>query len=264
MINSIYKGLVAETQKTKGSFTFWFTIIGSVLIPFVFFLVYFFRPESFIPKESINPWVNFLSSNIQAIAFLLFPLHVILTIAINVNIEHKENSWKKLFVLPIKRESVYVSKLIFILFQIVVSLLIFSVCLFLFGALLGLFHQELKFLSYTPDFLCHSKLMVRLFVSILGIFSVQFVLSLFFKNIIIPISIGMFLTIVASLITSGWQYSIYFPYSFPMWFFLNSNQLLEGNIETYYSLTISEIVSFLLFISVNLMGIVMFRVKKIS
>ncbi|NOZ46032.1 MAG: ABC transporter permease subunit [Chlorobi bacterium] len=264
MLNFIYKGLIAETQKIKGSFTFWFTIVGSIFIPFVFFLVYFFRYESFIPAESINPWVNFLNSNIKAIAFLLFPLHVILTVAININIEHKANSWKKLFVLPIKRENIYISKLIFLLFQIFISLLIFSISLFIFGGVLGFFHKELNFLEYAPDFLSHSKLMVRLFIAILGIFSVQYISSLFFKNIIIPISMGIFLTIVASLITSGWQYSIYFPYSFPMWFFLNSKQLVIGNIETYYNLTTSEITSLSIFIIVNILGIIMFKYKTIK
>jgi hypothetical protein len=262
MINSIYKGLIAENKKTKGSFTFWFTILGSVLIPFVFFLVYLFRYLSFIPEEGVNPWIIFIQNNLQGIAFLLFPLHIILTIAINLNIEHKENSWKKIFVLPIKRESIFLSKLLFLLFQVFVSLLLFSLSILFFGGVLGLIYEELNFLEYTPDVLSFGKLLIRLFIAILGIFSIQYVLSLFFKNIIIPISLGVFLTVVASLITKGWQYSIYFPYSFPMWFFINSNQL--STIDTYYGLTISEITSFAIFFIINLIGIIMFKSKKIK
>lgn len=262
MINSIYKGLIAETQKTKGTFTFWFTILGSLLIPFVFFLVYFFRYENYIPPESINPWDTFLKGNLKAIAFLLFPLHVILTIAININIEHKENSWKKLFVLPIKRESIYISKLLLLLFQVFTSLIIFSISIFIFGGILGLVYNELKFLNYYPEFYSYSKLIIRLFISILGIFSIQYFLSLFFRNIIIPISLGVFLTIVATIIVQGWEYSIYFPYAFPMWFFLNSNQL--ATVETYYGLTLSEITSFATFVSVNILGVLVFNAKKIK
>jgi hypothetical protein len=262
MINSIYKGFIAETQKAKGTFTFWFTILGSLLIPFVFFLVYFFRPLNFILPESINPWDAFIQSNLKAIAFLLFPLHVILTIAININIEHKENSWKKLFVLPIKRESIYISKLIFLLFQVFISLLIFSLSMFLFGVVLGFVHNELNFLNYSPAFSSYSKLIIRLFISILGIFSIQYFLSLFFKNIIVPISLGVFLTIVATIIVQGWEHSIYFPYAFPMWFFLNTNQLAA--MDTFYGLTLSEITSFATFISVNILGIIVFKSKKIK
>ncbi|PCI98673.1 MAG: hypothetical protein COB15_05470 [Flavobacteriales bacterium] len=262
MINSIYKGLIAETQKVKGTFTFWFTILGSLLIPFIFFLVYFFRHQSFIPPETINPWDTFIQSNLKAIAFLLFPLHIILTIAININIEHKENSWKKLFVLPIKRESIYISKLLFLLFQVFISLIIFSLSIFTFGGILGFVHKELNFLNYYPEVSSYSKLIVRLFISILGIFSIQYFLSLFFKNIIIPISLGVFLTIVATIIVQDWEHSIYFPYAFPMCFFLNSNQL--ATIDTFYGLTISEITSFVTFITVNILGVIMFNSKKIK
>jgi len=262
MINSIYKGLIAENQKTKGTFTFWFTLLGSLLIPFVYFLIYLFRSESFIPPEGINPWEDFMKGHLKAIAFMLFPLHVILTIAININIEHKENSWKKLFVLPVQRESIYISKMLFLLCQVFMSLVIFSVSIIIFGGILGLVHKELNFLDYYPEFYPYSKLIIRLFISVLGIFSIQYFLSLFFKNIIIPISLGVFLTIVATIIVQGWEHSIYFPYAFPMCFFLNSNQLATA--DHFYGLTPSEITSFATFVAVNILGIIVFNAKKIK
>lgn len=262
MINSIYKGLISERQKVKGTFTFWFTILGSLLIPFVYFLAYLFKHESFIPLESINPWGAFIQRNLQAIAFLLFPLHVILTIAININIEHKENSWKKLFVLPVSRDSIYISKLLFLLFQVFISLIIFTLSIFIFGGILGLVHSELNFLIYYPELCSYSKLIIRLFISILGVFSIQYFLSLLFKNIIIPISIGVFMSIVATIIASAWEYSIYFPYAFPMKFFLNSVQ--PAAVDAFYGLTISEFTSFATFIAVNVLGLILFKFKKIK
>ncbi len=262
MIQSIYKGFISETQKVKDTFTFWFTILGSLLIPFIFFLIYLFRVQNFIPPEDINPWTVFINSNLQAISFLLFPLHIILIIAININIEHHENSWKKLFVLPVSRESIYISKLLFLLLQILISLLIFAAALFVFGCILGLLHSELNFLKFRPEFTAFSKLIARLFISILGIFSIQYVISLFFKNIIIPISFGVFLTIIASILVQGWSHSIYFPYAFPMWFFLNSNQGLV--MDTFYGLTVSEITSCSLFILVNSFGVLLFKSMRLK
>lgn len=262
MINSIYKGLISERQKVKGTFTFWFTILGSLLIPFVYFLVYFFRYENFIPLEATNPWTAFIQSNLQAIAFLLFPLHVILTIAININIEHKENSWKKLFVLPVSRESIYISKLLFLLFQVFISLIIFSLSIFILGGILGLVHSELNFLNFYPELCSFSKLMVRLFISILGIFSIQFFLSLLFKNIIIPISLGVFMSIVATIIASAWKYSIYFPYAFPMKFFLDS--VKPTTVDAFCGLSVSEVTSFVTFATVNILGLILLKFKKIK
>tara|TARA_B100000809_G_C15119526_1_gene523747 strand:- start:756 stop:1544 length:789 start_codon:yes stop_codon:yes gene_type:complete len=262
MISSIYTSFVSETQKVKGTFTFWFTIMGSLLIPFIYFLIYFFRFENFVPPKDINPWDIFIQGNLKSIAFILFPLHVILTIAINLNIEHRANSWKKLFVLPVKRESIYIGKLLFLLFQVGVSLIIFTLSILIFGYLLGFIHSELNFSEYPPKLLQFLKSIIRLFIAVLGIFSIQYVLGLFVKNIIIPISLGVFLTIVATIIVQGWEHSIYFPYAFPMYFFLNSNQLAV--IDTHYGLTISEITSFTTFIIVNILGLIMFKLKRIS
>ena len=262
MISSIYTSFLSETKKVKGTFTFWFTIMGSLLIPFIYFLVYSFRFENFIPPTDINPWDTFIQGNLKAIAFLLFPFHIILTIAINLNIEHRANSWKKLFVLPVKRESIYIGKLLFLLFQIGVSLIIFTISILIFGLLLGLIHPELNFLEYTPQIVLLIKSITRLFIAILGILSIQFIIGLFLKNIIIPISLGIFLTIVASMIVQGWEYSVYFPYAFPMYFFINSTQL--SSIDTFYGLTISEITSFATFISLNTLGLILFKLKRIK
>lgn len=264
MINNIYTSFLSETKKVKGTFTFWFTLLGSILIPFIFFLVYFFRFESFIPQEGVNPWNSFIKNNLQAIAVLLFPLHVILTIAININIEHKGNNWKKLFVLPVKRESIYIGKLLFLLFQIAISLLLFFSVVLIFGYLLGIIYHQLFFLDFHPNIINFIKSIARLFISILGICSIQYVLGLYFKNIIVPISLGIFLTIVATLITQGWEYAIYFPYAFPTLFFMDSKKLLSESITTYYGLTISEITSVATFFGVNICGALLFKRKRIK
>ncbi|MFK8038921.1 MAG: ABC transporter permease [Crocinitomicaceae bacterium] len=261
-MHSIFNGLIAERQKVKGTFTVLFTILGSILIPLIVSLTYLFRYQNFIPEATINPWTSFVQDNIKAIVFLLFPMYVILAVAINMNIEHKANSWKKLFVLPIKEESIYLSKLLFLLLQIFTSLIIFSLSIFIFGGILGLVHHELKFLEFEPNILSHGKSIFRIFISVLGIISIQYVLGLVFKNITVPVSFGLFLTIIASIITSGWKYSIYFPYSFPSWFFINSNQTDSANL--YFDLTISEISSFTFFIVVNLIGIKVLKLKKIK
>ena len=262
MRNPIYNGLIAEYQKVKGTITLWIIILGSIGIPGIFFLIYFFRYKYFIPPEHQNPWDIFFQTNYQIFTVLAFPLFVIIIVAININIEHKDNYWKKLFVLPVRRELIFISKLIFLLLQVLLSLVIFLVSVFAFGSLLGLLHSELLFLDYPPEFLTVAKLLARLFISILGILSIQYLVCLWLRNIIVPISVGMSLAIVAIIIAPNWKYSIYFPYSTPKLLFLHTSESI--NLDTIQGLIIPEITSLVTFMIMSIAGLIYFKNKKIK
>jgi len=262
MVKSIYTGLIAESQKSKGTFISWFTLIGSVLIPLITFLIYFFRYEYFLPADGVNPWINYMMSNVKTVSSMLFPLFIILSIALNINAEHKENSWKKLFVLPVRRESIYLSKLAFLFVQVTVSIILFSLSVILLGFILGFLHEELKLLEYSPVIYPFVKLLFRLVISVLGILSIQFCLSLFFRNIIVPISIGIFFIIVSNIIGRNWDYSAYFPYASPIRLFYDLNGVITPDI--YFGLRLSEITSLVTFICVSVLGVILFNTKKIN
>ena len=101
-----------------------------------------------------------------------------------------------------------------------------------------------------------------LLISVFGILSIQYCLSLFFRNIIIPISIGTFLMIVSNLIAKDWEYSVYFPYASPIRFFYDLNGVLKT--EVYLVLRGAEITSLITFICVSIIGVVLFKTKKIN
>lgn len=262
MIYTILRGIRAESLKTKRTFTAWFTLIGALLIPFVYFLIFFFRSEYFLPKGDENPWVRLITSNFQAIGFFMFSLYVIITIAINFNIEHKINSWKKLFVLPVRRETLYFSKLIFLLLQVMTSLLIFMSAITLSGVVLGFLNEDFLFFESSFPFPYLVLNSIKIFIAILAVFSIQFLLGIIFKNAIIPISIGVFLTIVALTISSGWEYSIYYPYSFTAHFALDLVGIHSAPTVTFWNE--SEILSVVLFLVVNATGILYFNRKEIK
>ena len=132
----------------------------------------------------------------------------------------------------------------------------------LFGAVLGLAHGELKLLEYTPELLPFVKLLLRLIISVIGILAIQYCLSLFFRNTIIPISIGTFLMIVSNLIAKDWEYSVYFPYASPIRFFYDLNELITPDI--YFGLRGAEITSLVTFIIVSIIGVIVFKTKKIN
>lgn len=257
MIAQTYNGIIAESKKIKNTFTFWFTIASAMFIPFLVLLIQMIQPEKYVPVGDANPWDTIFSTNLSLVSNFLFPFYIILTIALNLSIEHKEDSWKKILLLPISRTNIYFNKVIFLIIQVISALILFFVTILLSGVILGFAHSEIKYLEYIPNFTKYLLLLFHLFVAILGIFSIQYLLSLFFKNMIIPIATGVF-GVIATFIVSGWKYAIYFPYAFCSLFYNNHTT------NTWYGFTISDAISIGLFIILLLVGNWLFNKKQLK
>ncbi|MDB5132911.1 MAG: family transporter protein, partial [Mucilaginibacter sp.] len=85
-----------------------------------------------------------------------------------------------------------------------------------FGNLLGVVKPELKFSQYNIAGLL-TQIYFKLFLSSLGILSIQFLLSLLFRDFLKPMGIGFVATITGVILASkDWEYAYTFPYSHPM------------------------------------------------
>jgi lantibiotic transport system permease protein len=147
---------------------------------------------------------------------LLLPM-LIVFIAYSVNsVEHKADTWKTLFSLPISKLSVYAAKYFYAFFLVLLCLLLFVLFTLGFGNLLGVLKPELKFSEYNVASLL-TKVYLKLFLSSLGILSIQFLLSLLFRDFLKPMGIGFVCTITGVILAgNGWTYAYLFPYSHPM------------------------------------------------
>ena len=111
---------------------------------------------------------------------------LIVFIAYSVNsIEHKADTWKSLFSLPISKLSVYSAKYLYAFFLVFLCLLLFVLFTLGFGNLLGVLKPELKFSEYNVASLL-TQVYFKLFLSSLGILSIQFLLSLLFRDFLKP------------------------------------------------------------------------------
>lgn len=199
--------LKGEYLKSKGTILFWLVFLGGILVPTISFCVQLFKPLFFISRAQ-DPW-GALIGDIFSIAIpLLLPFFIILFVVLNFNIDHKANAWKKLFVVPHHRATIYLSKVIFILIQFTFSLLMFLVAIVFYGNLLGIIHPELNFLNTTIDWGFLLKSLVKIWLGYLALVGFQVLLSFSFKNLIVPISIGLFGFISGSMLIK-WEYSMY-------------------------------------------------------
>jgi hypothetical protein len=158
-------------------------------------------------------WVQFAGAIISVMGSLLLPM-LIVFIAYSVNnIEHKAETWKTLFSLPLSKLSVYSAKYLYALFLVFICLALFLLFTLGFGNLLGIVRPSLKFNEYHIAGIL-TKVYFKLLLSSLGILSIQFLLSLLFRDFLKPMGIG-FAATIAGVIMVGkdWQYAYLYPYS---------------------------------------------------
>ena len=126
MIRDIIILIRAELSKIRSTFIPWFFLIATAIMPLIIFLVFLFTGDK-NPFLGQNPWDLYLKTGFLGISSFLFPMFVILLVALIVNLENKNNTWKKMYVLPFSRDLLYIGKFSFVLSMVVLAILFFMV-----------------------------------------------------------------------------------------------------------------------------------------
>lgn len=210
----------AELIKTKRSASFWLSLIGSAVIPLIFFLMYVVEPKN-SARFQVKPWELHFTQGWQAFAAFLLPMFVILICSLIPQIEYKNNTWKQVFASPQSVGNIFFSKYLSIIMMILFLFLMFNIFMLLSGAVPNLFFPKYTFLENSIDWGALLKLNFKTFVSLLGIISIQYWIGLRFRNFIVPIGIGLGL-LVSSMILLPWEHVDKVPYAFPLRTFMTS------------------------------------------
>jgi len=206
----------SEFYKARKTLGFWGAVILPVLISGLAFVAVYSKSDKFVGMPPMVQWAQFSMISLGSMGSLLLPIYTIF-IAYSVNsIEHKADTWKTLFSLPISRWSVYGAKYFYALFLLVLCLSLFTILNIGFGNLLSVVKPELKFNQYSME-LQLAQVYYKLLLSALGILSIQFLLSLLWPDFLKPMGLGFVATVTGVILASNdWKYAYLFPYSHPM------------------------------------------------
>ena len=211
----------AELIKTRRSSSFWLSLIGSGVIPLIFFLTYVLRPEKNYARMQLQPWEIHFIQGWQAFAAFLLPMFVILICSQIPQTEYKNNTWKQVFASPQSVGTIFFSKYLSILIMILFLFLMFNLFMILSGVIPNLLYPKYTFLKNSISWMELVKLNFKTFVSLLAIISIQYWMGLRFRNFIVPIGIGLAM-LVTALILSSWEHIDKVPYAFPFLTFYSS------------------------------------------
>lgn len=215
--------IATEWMKNKHTFTPWFLLIGSLVVPFICFMIYLNRWSLFVPEAGSNGWAEFLHMNVSLFSSLMLPVWLILLVALNIYPEQKGNTWKRLFVTPVGRGNLFVGKLVYLFLQVFLAMFGFMLSLCLVGLVVQLMHPTLSLSLSGLPLLSMLSTLSGLMVSSLAIVTLQYVFSLFTTNVLIPATTGLFLVIISMILSQGWSYVVYDPYVFPLLYSWNTS-----------------------------------------
>jgi hypothetical protein len=217
------RGLSAEIYKFKGTLAFWPLIIAPAFIPFINFMILWRKGDSLI-QPGTNAWDALLNLSINPGNFL-FPFFLIMLALLVNNIEYNANTWKQIYSQSLSRTAVYLSKVKAFLLMTFISLFLFASFTLLVGFLLRYISPDLGFEEGLNLGLFYA-FYLKMFLTVLGMASIQFWISQQSKNLILPLGIGIAGVISVIILIQGWKYTKYHPYGYHI--FGNSGFQEEG------------------------------------
>lgn len=203
----------SEWQKKKRSLSSWLVIIGAIFTPTII-LIYKLTKAKYIAQLNSSPtfWEDLWKSSWESMAIFLLPIGVILASSLITQLEYKNNTWKQLHTTPQALTTIFFAKLAVIMVMMAQCLVLFAVAVYLSGIIPGL----LVGAPYPAEPIPYKFFAVQTlayFIDCLPIIALQYLISLQFKNFLVPIGAGIGLWIL-SVAVLNWQYGYLVPYTY--------------------------------------------------
>jgi len=216
-MRSLYISLTSEFYKSRKTLAFWAAIILPILICGLIMIGFYSGSEKILKANypGLALWGQYSGAALGVMGMLILPFYVMfMAFSVN-NIEHKNDTWKTLFIQPLNKFSIYAAKYLYAVMLLLICLALFLLLTLASGYLLQVLVPKYTFSDYNPALLL-TKFYSKLFLASLGILSVQFVLSLLWSDFLKPMGLG-FVGTIAGIITANvdWKHAYLIPYSDP-------------------------------------------------
>ena len=206
----------SEWLKKRRSLASWLVVVGGLFTPVIVIAARLVRHDK-LPAiyAAAGFWNSLWKSSWESMAIFFLPMGAILATSLMTQIEFKNNAWKQVHALPLSLATVYFSKLAVILVMMAQFLVIFDLGIYLSAIvpywLIGGVPYPGAPIPY-PYFLSESA---WFFCDCLPIVALQYLISLRFKNFLVPIGTG-FVLWVGALSALPWKFGFLVPYSYCM------------------------------------------------
>jgi lantibiotic transport system permease protein len=203
----------SEWLKRKGSLASWLVVIGACFTPAIILVAKIVRHGSLLSlSRSKDFWENLWKSSWESMAIFLLPLGMILAASLITQIEYKNNTWKQIHTVPQRLTTLFFAKLAVILVMLLQFMILFNMGIFFSGVIPGLLFG----VPYPREAIPYGYFLKEdgiYLLTCLPIVALQYMISLQFKNFLVPVGGGLALWIL-SVAVLNWKFGYLVPYTY--------------------------------------------------
>ncbi len=219
------RSLQSEWLKKKNTPANWLVVIGAVLVPTVLLLASFRNMDQL--RQSVlqpNYWNVWYYRSWQFMANFVLPVGVMFASSLVAQIEYRNNTWKQVLVLPQSFAQLYFAKLLVLLVMVAMFFIFFVAAIYIAAILPSLLVPGVHWPVQPFPLRLFIVGTAHFAIACLPIVGLQYLLSIHFRNFLIPLSIGFGLYVL-SMIALSWQYGYTIPYIYASLVFLRRDQM---------------------------------------
>jgi hypothetical protein len=210
----------SEWLKTKRSLAFWMVVIGGFFTPSIVIVARLFHYDllqQIYAKEDF--WNALWKNSWESMALFFLPLGAILSTSLITQIEYKNNTWKQLHTLPLSFTTIFFAKLAVILVLMLEFFALFNVGIYLSALVPYLLVSGTPYPAQPIPYMFFLRENGLYFLDCLPIVALQYLISLKFKNFLVPVGLG-FVFWITALGALSWKYGYIIPYTYGMFNYL--------------------------------------------
>lgn len=248
----------SEWLKIKRSLALWIVVAGAFFVPVIVIAVRIIHYKN-LPAlyAAANFWTTLWHSLWESMAIFLLPLGTILTTALVAQIEYKNNAWKQLHTLPVTQRTIFFSKLSVILVMLLAFFALFNLGIYLTAVIPYMIVPGVPYPGGEIPYADFAFQDLEYMIVCLPIVALQYLMSLKYKNFLVPIGVG-FLLWVAALASLSWEYGYLMPYTYCMLTYVKSG----GSAKVILPNMDLRLLAILYFVIVTALSYILFITKK--
>lgn len=206
------KSFQGEWLKKRRSLASWLVLVGALFTPAIV-LIARIKNHAAISKFNVSDdfWYRHWNQSWESMTLFLLPGGIILATGLITQIEYKNNAWKQLHTTPQAFTRIFAAKLLVILIMLAQVFLLFNLGVYLSAAAPTIF-ASVPYPSAPFPLNDFWNTNVNFFLDCLPIVALQYLLSLHFKNFLVPVGAGLAIWFLGIGLLS-WEYSYLFPYN---------------------------------------------------
>jgi lantibiotic transport system permease protein len=256
MTNSFFNSFQSEWLKKKRSLVSWMVLVGALFTPLIILAS---RLKNIDKLPDLNRmddfWIKLWNQSWESMAVFFLPMGVILATALITQIEYKNNAWKQLHTTPQRFGTIYFAKLTVILIMMAGLFVLFNIGMYLSGVLPSLFSGSVPFPDAPIPFEYFLRQNLNFFIDTLPILALQYLISLHYKNFLVPVGVG-FLIWTLSIGMASWHYSYIFPYIYSaLDHFIKSGNMTGRGVNL-------QLIAFIYFVVFTIAGYILYVTKS--